>query len=188
MEPGPCPKSALLFFDSSSLSPHSFPSVISNCLSVPFGASLMLVKNLPAMQETLVWLRGQEDPLEKDRLPTPVFSLENSTGLQRVRHDRVPFTFTLGLREGHGGWCLFPANKKQGTGSLLFPGAPQCLAQFQMGHGSYPPARRGWRGIAYRELTSHDAINTSSCALTTTISWSVIKWSFLKKIFCWSKF
>ena len=42
-------------------------------------ASLMaqLVKNLPAMQETLVWFLGQEDLLEKgwrrDRLPTPVF-------------------------------------------------------------------------------------------------------------------
>ena len=32
-----------------------------------------LVKNLPAMQETLGQFLGQEDPLEKDRLPTPVF-------------------------------------------------------------------------------------------------------------------
>ena len=32
-----------------------------------------LVKNLPAMQETLVRFLGREDPLEKDRLPTPVF-------------------------------------------------------------------------------------------------------------------
>ena len=32
-----------------------------------------LVKNPPAMQETPVWFLGQEDPLEKDRLPTPVF-------------------------------------------------------------------------------------------------------------------
>ena len=32
-----------------------------------------LVKNLPAMQETPVRFLGQEDPLEKDRLPTPVF-------------------------------------------------------------------------------------------------------------------
>ena len=31
------------------------------------------VKNLPAMQETPVWFLGQEAPLEKDRLPTPVF-------------------------------------------------------------------------------------------------------------------
>ena len=31
-----------------------------------------LVKNPPAMQETLVQSLGQEDPLEKDRLPTPV--------------------------------------------------------------------------------------------------------------------
>ena len=32
-----------------------------------------LVKNLPAMQETLVQFLGQEDQLEQDRLPTPVF-------------------------------------------------------------------------------------------------------------------
>ena len=32
-----------------------------------------LVQNLPAMQETLVRFLGQEDPLERDRLPTPVF-------------------------------------------------------------------------------------------------------------------
>ena len=32
-----------------------------------------LVKNPPAMQETLVQFLGCEDPLEKDRLPTPVF-------------------------------------------------------------------------------------------------------------------
>ena len=32
-----------------------------------------LVKNLPEMQETLVWFLGREDPLERDRLPTPVF-------------------------------------------------------------------------------------------------------------------
>ena len=31
------------------------------------------VKNPPAMQETPVQFLGQEDPLEKDRLPTPVF-------------------------------------------------------------------------------------------------------------------
>ena len=32
-----------------------------------------LVKNPSAVQETLVRFLGQEDPLEKDRLPTPVF-------------------------------------------------------------------------------------------------------------------
>ena len=31
------------------------------------------VKNLPAMQETQVRSLGQEDPLEKGSLPTPVF-------------------------------------------------------------------------------------------------------------------
>ena len=40
-----------------------------------FGPSLVaqLVKNLPAMQETWVRSLGWEDPLEKGRLPTPVF-------------------------------------------------------------------------------------------------------------------
>ena len=32
-----------------------------------------LVKNPSAMQETLVQFLGQEDPLKKGRLPTPVF-------------------------------------------------------------------------------------------------------------------
>ena len=32
-----------------------------------------LVKHPPAVQETPVRFLGQEDPLEKDRLPTPVF-------------------------------------------------------------------------------------------------------------------
>ena len=32
-----------------------------------------LVKNPPAMQETPVQFLGREDPLERDRLPTPVF-------------------------------------------------------------------------------------------------------------------
>ena len=32
-----------------------------------------LGKNLPAMRETWVLSLGWEDPLEKDRLPTPVF-------------------------------------------------------------------------------------------------------------------
>jgi len=40
------------------------------------GSSLVAktVKNLPAMQEIWVWSLGQEDPLEKEWLPTPVFS------------------------------------------------------------------------------------------------------------------
>ena len=32
-----------------------------------------LVKNLPAVQETLVQFLGQEDPWRRDRLPIPVF-------------------------------------------------------------------------------------------------------------------
>ena len=78
---------------------------------VTIGASLVaqLVKNLPAMQETLVQFLSGEDLLEKNRLPTPIFlgfpggsagkevnsyslqysSLGNSQsmGSQRVGHD-----------------------------------------------------------------------------------------------------
>ena len=39
------------------------------------GSSLIaqLVKNLPALQETPVLFLGWEDPLERDRVPSPVF-------------------------------------------------------------------------------------------------------------------
>ena len=57
-----------------------------------------VVKNLPAMQETLVRFLGQEDPLEKEimthssilawRIPwTEEPGGLQSMGLQRVRHD-----------------------------------------------------------------------------------------------------
>ena len=40
-----------------------------------YRASLVawLVKNPPVMQETLIRFLGREEPLERDRLPTPVF-------------------------------------------------------------------------------------------------------------------
>ena len=60
-----------------------------------------LVNNLPAMQETTVRSLCWEDPLEKGkathscilawRIPWTV----QSSGLQRVRHDCVIFTFTF---------------------------------------------------------------------------------------------
>ena len=57
-----------------------------------------MVKNLPAVQETWVLSRGQEDPLEKEmathssilawRIPwTEEFGGLQSVGLQRVRHN-----------------------------------------------------------------------------------------------------
>ena len=49
------------------------------------------VKNLPAMQETWVRSLGWEDPLERERLPTPVFWPREfhglSMGSQRVGHN-----------------------------------------------------------------------------------------------------
>ena len=52
-----------------------------------------LVKNLPAMWDTWVWSLGWEDPLEKGKLPPPVFWPGEFRGLyspwdrKRVRHD-----------------------------------------------------------------------------------------------------
>ena len=57
-----------------------------------------LVKNPPAMWETWIWSLCWEDPLEKERLPTPVFWPGEFRGLysswsQRIGHDWVTFTF-----------------------------------------------------------------------------------------------
>ena len=39
--------------------------IINNFIEVQASLTALLVKNPPAMQETLVWFLGQEDPLEK---------------------------------------------------------------------------------------------------------------------------
>ena len=57
-----------------------------------------MVENLPAMRETQVQSLGQEDPLEEEMAPTPVFlpgkivwmeepGRLRSMGLQRVGHN-----------------------------------------------------------------------------------------------------
>ena len=50
-----------------------FPTLL--LVVVKLGASLVaqMVKNLPAVQETEVQFLGREDPLDRDRLSTPVF-------------------------------------------------------------------------------------------------------------------
>ena len=56
--------------------PDSWSSLYTiDTFSHPSRASLVaqLVKNLTAMRETWVWSLGWEDPLERKRLPTPVF-------------------------------------------------------------------------------------------------------------------
>ena len=70
-----------------------------------------MVNHLPAMQETHIWSRGQEDPLEREWQPTLVFlpgiwtwteelGLLQSMGLQTDGHDRVANTFTLVIYNG----------------------------------------------------------------------------------------
>ena len=88
--------------------PFSLPPLVYTCLWVfkISQASLMawMMKNLPVLQETEVRSLGQEDPLEKGmashssilawRTPwTEEPGGLQSTGLQRVGHDRVTFTF-----------------------------------------------------------------------------------------------
>ena len=75
-------------------------SIISVMIKILIGASLVaqMVKNLPAMRDSLVRSLGQEDPLEKGmathssilawRIPwTEEPGGLQSMGLQRVRHD-----------------------------------------------------------------------------------------------------
>ena len=52
-----------------------------------------LVKNLPAMQETWVLSLGWNDPLEKEKVPIPVFWPGESHGLY------ITFTFPPGFLE-----------------------------------------------------------------------------------------
>ena len=65
-----------------------------------------MVKNLPAMQETQVWSMGQEDPLEKEiATHSSIIAWRitwtekpcglQSTGSQRVEHDRMTNTSTF---------------------------------------------------------------------------------------------
>ena len=64
-------------------------------------ASLVVqwVKNMTAMRDTWVWYLGWENPLEKGRLPTPVFWpgefpwTVQSMGSHRVRHNWATFIF-----------------------------------------------------------------------------------------------
>ena len=60
-----------------------------NCTSLAFSLVFLslvaqMVKNSPAMQETQVWSLGQEDLLEKEWVPTPVFSPGEFHGQKNV--------------------------------------------------------------------------------------------------------
>ena len=63
------------FLSKSQRNNSSIVFTLLSLISEAWRASLavQLVRNLPAMQETLVWFLGWEDALDKDRLPTPVF-------------------------------------------------------------------------------------------------------------------
>ena len=78
-----------------------------------------MVKNLPAMQETLVWSLGWKDPLEKEMAThSSIFAwgipwTEKTSGLQsmgsqRVEHDWVTNTFTFFFKPR---MCLSDATK-----------------------------------------------------------------------------
>ena len=58
-----------------------------------------LVKSTPAMQEMQVWSLGQEDPLERERQPTPVFLPGKFCG-QRSLAGCSPWDTTWWLHDG----------------------------------------------------------------------------------------
>ena len=80
---------------------HIYMQSFLNDLIKVSGASLMaqLVKNLPAMQEILVWSLGWEDPLEKGKAThSSVVAWRipwMSPWGRRVGHDWATFTFTF---------------------------------------------------------------------------------------------
>ena len=86
----------------------------------PLPASLVaqMVKNLPAMRETLVWSLGQEDPWEKEMAPhssilawkipwTEEPGRLQSMGSQRVGRDWVTNTFTFPFGNHEFVYCLW---------------------------------------------------------------------------------
>ena len=85
-----------------------------------------MVTNLPAMQETLVWSLGQEDPLEKGmathpnilawRIPWTEKPELQSPGSHRVRHDWATNTFTIQGRQWH--WLSVESPKRHLEGEV----------------------------------------------------------------------
>ena len=63
-----------------------------------------LVKNLPVMWETWVWSLGWEYPLEKERLPTPIFWLGEFHGLYSQWGCNDLATFTGLIHSYDHGW------------------------------------------------------------------------------------
>ena len=93
-----------------------------------------MVQNLPTMWDTKVWCLSREDPLEEGmathsgilawRIPwTEEPGRLQSTGSQRVRHDRATDTF-----------CFFPQRNKN-----------QLLVQCREPLWEVPPVTRKWR-------------------------------------------
>ena len=63
-----------------------------------------LIKNMPAMWDTWVRFLGWEDPLEKERLPTPIFWLGEFHGLYSQWGCNDLATFTGLIHSYDHGW------------------------------------------------------------------------------------
>ena len=89
---------------------------------------VQLVKNLPAMRETWVWSLGWENPLRRERLPTPVFWPGEFHGLSPWGHKESDKTEQLSLSwGGHlglGWWATRRGRKDPPLEPLL--GAQPC--------------------------------------------------------------
>ena len=84
-----------LFFLTSSFQLLTFYLLTANHFSASFWISLVaqLVKNPPAMWETWVQYLGWEDPLEKGKVPTPVFWPGEFQGVAKSRTQLSDFYF-----------------------------------------------------------------------------------------------
>ena len=98
--------------------------------------NIQLVKNPPAMQETLVWFLDLEDPRRRDRLPTPVFlgSPCGSAGKESACKARdlgsKPETLVQSGRPGFNPWFGNPWRRESLPTPAFWPG------EF---HGLYSP-------------------------------------------------
>ena len=111
-----------------------------------------LVKDLPAMQETLVQFLGQKDPLERDKLPTPVFlSFPGSSDGKESACNAGD----LGLIPGSG---RFPG---EGNGNPL----QYCCLENPHGQTSL----EGYSPWGHKELDTTEQLSTHSTLLLTRV-------------------
>jgi len=110
------------------------------------GSSLVaqLVKNLPTMQETLVWFLGRKSPWRRDRLPTPVFlGFPGGSDGKESTCNVGDLGSIPGLGRSPGGWQPTP---------VFLPG------DFPMDRVAWWAIAMGWQRVGHDWATQHSNI------------------------------